>query len=322
MKKVLCLVATLAAAALSCMVSVSPSYATPTTAYVAGGGSDANACTVAAPCRSIGHALSAAGAGSTINCLDVGPYTEAVASGFSYTVDCKGVVYTGAGTCAFSVASANPNPVITFRNITFEGATTTGCAVQIGGGSVIFEHCTFQNFTASPGNAVQFEPNAVGAGAYLIVRDSLFTNNGTGSGGGGIIIQPSAAVKAGAVIERTEVSNNTYGIYASGYNGGTVLVNVRYSKIANNTADGINIANYTQGSVSSLVLEHSASVGNGGNGIYSQGANAYVSLSDSTVDWNAKGLSTGLGGTILSYRNNLIAGNSNPGVTPVSVGQQ
>jgi hypothetical protein len=40
------------------------------------------------------------------------------------------------------------------------------------------------------------------------------------------------------------------------------------------------------------------------------------------VDWNATGLTTSGGGLILSYRNNLIAGNINPCVTPVSVSQQ
>ena len=47
-----------------------------------------------------------------------------------------------------------------------------------------------------------------------------------------------------------------------------------------------------------------------------------VSLSDSTVDWNATGLTTPGGGLILSYQNNLIAGNLSPGVTPLSFGQQ
>jgi hypothetical protein len=40
------------------------------------------------------------------------------------------------------------------------------------------------------------------------------------------------------------------------------------------------------------------------------------------VDWNATGLTTSGGGLILSYQNNLIAGNLSPGVTPLSVSQQ
>jgi hypothetical protein len=164
--------------------------------------------------------------------------------------------------------------------------------------------------------AVQFEPSTVGA--HLTITDSVFANNGIAGSGGGIILQPSAA--ASVVIERTQVTGNTYGIYAGGIFG-TILVEVRYSTISSNTLDGI-WANSPSGSVSSIVVEHSASVQNGGNGINAQGPKAYVSLRDSTVDWNATGLNTGSGGTILSYQNNLFAGNLSPGVTPVSVNQQ
>jgi hypothetical protein len=313
MKKLINLVAGLAAAALLCVASVSPSYA-QTTAFVSGGGSDANPCTPAQPCRSIHNALTAvAGYGGTVSCLDAGPYTENFSTSLSFTLDCRGVVYVNGG----GSFAAFVNSVVTFRNVIFDGAAGGAGAVQILGGRVVFENCTFQNFTASPGQAVQFAPFA--AGAHLTIKDSVFTNNGTSSGGGGIVVQPSAGVNATAVIERTQVTGNTYGIVAIG-GGGTALVEVRYSSIASNKYDGIWA--YTTGPVASIVVEHSASVQNGGAGINAQNANAYVSLNDSTVAWNASALSTGSGGLILSYKNNVIAGNLSPGVTPVSVGLQ
>jgi hypothetical protein len=121
------------------------------------------------------------------------------------------------------------------------------------------------------------------------------------------------------VIERTQVTDNTYGIVANG-SAGTALVEVRYSTIANSALDGIWA--YTVGSTASIVLAHSSSVRNGGSGINATGANAYVSLNDSTVAWNATGLTTSNGGVILSYKNNVIGGNPNPGVTPQGVSQQ
>ena len=165
--------------------------------------------------------------------------------------------------------------------------------------------------------AVYFAPTT--AGAKLTITDSVFQNNGTGSGGGGIIIQPSGGVPASAVIERTQVANNTYGIVANG-SGGPALVEVRYSTIADNANTGIWA--YTTGSTASIVVEHSASVHHFGNGINAQGAGAYVSLSDSTVAWNTTGLTTSSGGIVLSYKNNIIAGNAFPGVTPVSLDKQ
>ena len=318
MKKLVSLLAAAIAAALLCVASVSPSYAiTATTVYVSGqaGANDTNACTLAAPCRTIGHALSVAVAGSTVSCLDAGPYTEFIGVMGSYTVDCRGVIYGIGSQFIFTIQS--PGQMITFRHVVFDGVAGGVAAVRINGGTVTFENCTFQNFNSSPGEAVQLAPTA--ASAHLTIADSVFTNNGTGSGGGGIVIQPSGGVKATAVIERTQVANNTYGIVANA-SGGTVLVKVRNSSVANNLINGIWA--FTTGSVSSIVVEHSASDQNGGSGIIAQGANAFVSLNDLSVTWNATGLNTVSDGLILSYNNNVIAGNLSPGVTPVSVNQQ
>jgi hypothetical protein len=315
MKKPTNLVAGLAAAALLCVAFVSSSYAAPTTAFVSSGGSDANACTLAAPCRHISNAIVAAGSGGVVSCLDAGPYTESFLSGDSFTLDCRGVVNGLGNSFAFIIGST---PVVTFRHVIFDGSAGGGGAVQILGGRVVFENCTFQNYTASPGEAVQFAPTA--AGAHLTITDSVFANTGLAGSGGGIYIQPAAGITAGAVIERTQVTGNTYGIVANGFGSGTALVEVRYSTISDSVFDGIWAV--TQGTTASVVVEHSASVRNGGSGANAQGAGAYVSLSDSTVAWNATGLTTSSGGTILSYKNNIIAGNLSPGVTPLSFSQQ
>jgi hypothetical protein len=319
MKKLINLVAGPIAAALLCVASVSPSYAAGTTVFISANGNDGNPCTLTLPCRTIGQGIFTAQSGGTVSCLDAGPYTVTyTTSSLSYTLDCRGVVYNADNAFALSVQMSSS--VVTFRHVIFDGSGGGGggVAVQILGGKVVFEDCTFQNFTASPGQAVDFTPSVA---AQLTITDSVFTNNGTGAGGAGIIIAPSGGITVGAVIERTQVTGGTYGIVASGNSGGTALVEVRYSTIAGNASDGIQ-ADGTAGGLASVVLEHSASLRNGGNGIDAQGASAYVSLKDSTVDWNSTGLATSSGGTILSYQNNLIAGNLHPGVTPVSLSQQ
>ena len=166
----------------------------------------------------------------------------------------------------------------------------------------------------SPGEAIQFAPNA--AGAHLTITDSVFANNGNASGGGGIVIQPASGVVAGAVIERTQVVGNTHGIFADGSHG-MALVEVKDSTIADNTLNGIWA--YTTGSTANIIVEHSVSVRNGSNGIYATGAGAYVSLNYSTVAWNATGLATSTGGLVLTFKNNVIGGNVSDGVTPQSI---
>jgi hypothetical protein len=314
MKTLINLVAGAVAAALLCVASVAPSYA-QTTTFISGGGSDANPCTLALPCQTIARGVAVAGSGGTVSCLDAGPYVNGFGLNFSYTVDCRGVV-TSAGT-AFAFLVNNAGQVVTIRNVIFDGSKGGAGAIQIQGGRVVLENCTFQNFTAAPAEAIQFVPTAA---AHLTVADSVIANNGTVSGGGGIVINPSApGIKATAVIERTQVTGNSYGIVAIG-SSGTALVEIRYSSIASNALDGI--WSFSGGSVASIVVDHSASVQNGGNGINATGANAFVSLNDSTVAWNATGLATSGGGTILSYKNNVIAGNLSPGVTPVAVSPQ
>jgi hypothetical protein len=317
MNKLMNLVAGSIAATLLCVASVSPSHA-QTVAYVSVNGVNTNPCTLTAPCRGIGRVLSTLANGGTVICLDAGPYTEGgFATGASYTLDCRGVVYSSGSLFAIGTF-AGTAPVVTIRNVIFDGSAGGAGGFQVTGGRVVFENCTFQNFTASPGEAVQFAPTV--AGAQLTITDSVFANNGIAGSGGGIIIQPAAGITAGAVIERTQVTGNSYGIAASATGGGTALVEVRTSTIANSANDGIFAV--TSGSTVSIVLEHSASVRNGGNGSNAIGAGAYVSLNDSTVAWNATGLAATGGGLILSYKNNLIAGNLSPGVTPMSFSLQ
>ncbi len=319
MKKLINLVAGPIVAALLCVTSVSPSHAAPTTAFVSGGGSDGNPCTIALPCRTIGHALgSVAGNGGAISCLDAGPYTESFNAGLSFTLDCRGVVYTSSSGFAISLLpGGNPNPLVVFRNAIFDGSAGGGGAVQITGASVVFENCTFQNFTAAPGTAILFAPSA--AVAYLTIRDSLFANNGLGTSGGGIIIQPSGSGSAHAVIERTTVENNTYGIFANNTGGtGTILLHIKDSTVANSAFNGISA--YTAVSITAIVIDHSSSLINGGSGILAQGSGGLVFLTDTTVMSNVTGLSATSGGAIYSYGNNRLTGNASDGVTPVTSG--
>ena len=316
MKKLINLVAGSIAAALLCVASVSPSHA-QASAFVSGGGNNANPCTRTQPCKSIGQALASVGDGAVISCLDEGPYTEAINFSDSFTLDCRGIVFTSGSGFAVTLHTGG---VVSFRHVIFDGAAGGGGAVSIqGGGSVVFEDCSFQNFVSSaPQEAVQFAPLVTGA--QLAIADSVFASNGTTGSGGAIFVQPAAGITASAVIERTQITGNTYGIVANGFGSGTALVEVRYSSIASNTFDGIWAV--TTGTTATVVVEHSSSIRNGGSGANAQGAGAYVSLSDSTVAWNATGLTASGGGLVLSYKNNIIAGNLSPGVTPTGFNLQ
>jgi hypothetical protein len=313
MRKLILLCACLCAVAFA--VAAGPAQATNPRSWVSNSGMDSNTCTLAFPCATFARAIMETTAGGEVDCLTPGDFGSGFSITSSLTIDC-GAGQVGAITGGGISISAGPTGVVIVRNLTINGFAnafpgTIGILVT-SVGKLVIEHCSIIGFPASPGLGIEFTPSN---SALLRVSDTTIDDNGTAGSGGGILVQPSTGAAAGVVIERTQVTGNTYGIAAGGA-GGTALVEVRYSTIANSVFDGI-VAN-TSGPVVSIVVEHSASVRNGGNGINAQGTNAYVSLNDSVVDWNATGLTTSSGGLILSTQNNFIAGNLSPGVTPTN----
>jgi hypothetical protein len=291
------------------------------TVYVSGTGSG-NSCTRAAPC-SFDTGIGALDSDEVLSCIDAAQPNPAVTRGFqgsgTFTIDCPGTVWT---TPVNSSTLLLTGTGLTFiiRNMTFDGEQTGQTAITVQSGVIlILQNCVFQNFNAGTGFPIAFTPTGPGA---LIIKDSVFQNNGVGGGvGGAISIAPSGGGgSARVVIERTQIVKNTSGIVANSGNGGMVLAEIKDSTVAYNANDGIQAL--AGGTTASIVLNHSTSDHNGGSGANAQGAGAYVSLINSTVLWNATGLTASGGGLILSYQNNVIAGNPHPGVTPMSVSQQ
>jgi hypothetical protein len=66
-------------------------------------------------------------------------------------------------------------------------------------------------------------------------------------------------------------------------------------------------------SLTSVAVDHSSSLLNGGNGILAQGSTGFVILTDSTVISNQTGLKSVNGGSIFSYGNNRLNGNVSDG---------
>ncbi len=283
--------------------------------FVAGNGSG-TACTFSAPCALLDEAVTATVSGGIVSCLDSGGNSGGHGIGGasinkSITIDCAG---TAAG-ASFIIINGT-GIIVRLRNLVINGASIAGTrGVFFQNGAVLYvEHCVIENFNTSPGAGIYFAPTS--GTAKLHVTDSVITENGVASGGAGIFIEPIMAGGARVVVERTVVDNNTSGIGVIGA-GGTTLVEVKDSMIANNAINGIWA--FSGGATTSIMLDHSASNYNGGSGVAASGDGSFVSLSDTTVAGNATGLSTDTGGSIGSYGNNRINGNVSAGVTPTSV---
>jgi hypothetical protein len=287
--------------------------------YVANNGTG-TACTLAAPCRTLQAAYIAASASSfvpEIKCLTAGDYAEMIVT-TSVTVDCTG---TGGAIIASGTAVAinGTTPVVvTLRGLVLQGVGLGPTAVAFNGsGELHVENCRISGWQGHGiGIGIDFHP-ASGANTLAVI-DSIFDFNGLSASGGGIVVQPTGSASAHAVIEGSKFTSNTYGIFANGMGTtGIIIVQIKDTVVANSTFDGISA--FTSNTITSVTVDHSSSLLNGGNGILSQGAGGFVNLANSTVMSNVMGLKTLNGGSIVSYQNNQLSGNVTDGAATAVV---
>ena len=275
------------AASLWGLRGVTPAHADPGTLYVDGatGSDDSDCSNPAAPCETIGYALTQAGNGDEIRVVK-GTYAETLGIGIAVTL--KGG-YEAAGWTQNIVAyetiidGGGSGSVVTFvpgsDGAILDGFTVTGGATGPGG----------------DGGGINIRPNA---GTQTIIRCTI-TNNKSGGIGGGIVV----ATGATPVISATKIISNEatleWGGGLAAYGGasptlvnvlvagnsattggagglefgdaGGVLMNVT---VASNTSPGVSVGNapYT------VAITNSILYFNGGDDIH---GNAYtISYSD------------------------------------------
>jgi hypothetical protein len=145
--------------------------------------------------------------------------------------------------------------------------------------------------------AVQFTPNS--PAAQLIVRDSVFANNGIApSSGGGLQVVPAAGGTASVRLERVSFDFNVTGMALSGPVNATMID----SAVQASRSTGIIV-----GSGATLDIKDSTLIYNAGSAV-SVAAGGTVRLSNNDIKSNQIGVSNS-GGQALTYSNNRIAGN-------------
>ncbi len=201
--------------------AVSPSAAAaPATLYVSYLGSDSNACTQAAPCATISHAVSIANAGDTIQVAH-GTYHEDVTLTQSLNLIgmgnpiinasqlTNGVVVSGAG-AAHSLVQG-----FTVENATFEGILVENTTnVTIKGNTVKNND---QGMFLPPAQqtgecmAVGEIPGDCGEGLHLMsVQNSQILNNLVTGNSGGILVSDELGVTAHNLIAGNRSLNNVF----------------------------------------------------------------------------------------------------------------
>jgi hypothetical protein len=261
----------------------SAAQAQATRTWVSGVGDDANPCSRTAPCKTFAGAISKTAAGGEIDALDPGGYgTVTIAK--AITIDGGGGQVAGllasGGLNGINV-TAGASDVVTLRNLRINGAEGT----PSGGGS----------------NGIRYL-----SGASLHIENCYIF----GFTGDGIHVATSVA-NAALFVNNTFLTNNGNGIQIAPTAGNvrSMLVQVRAQ---DNSGFGF-LLNSGAGLTGTVIDDSSALVN--GTGIGVSGGKLF--LGNSVIIRNNFGVSI-TGGTVESYKTNMIDGNITADGTPLT----
>jgi hypothetical protein len=287
--------------------------------FVSANGNDGNNCSRPAPCRTFQTAHDRTTAKGEINVLDSVDYgavtiTKAI-SIVNDGVGSAGVLVPAGGTGI--TISAGSTDIINLRGLVIEGAGIEqggqNGIVFNSGMSLNIQNCVVRNLFDF---GIDFRPNA---SSSLFISKTFIADNGFF----GIYIEPTGSGTVTAAFNNIAVdNNNSAGIAIYGTSStGIVEVTLEESSIAGNGNSGSTggVGVYVQSSVgaaaTTVMVRRSDLINTHGYGAQANGA-ATLRLTRSTITGNLVGWSTINGGTLLSYGDNNIDGNTNDGGNP------
>jgi hypothetical protein len=307
MKRTLLFVSFAFAICFCAMTTQAQAQATRT--WVSGVGDDANPCSRTAPCKTFPGAYSKTAVGGEIDALDPGGF-GVVTIGKSITIDGGGgqVASILASSTSGVTVNAGPNDRITLRNLRINGI---GQSSSPGISGIVFnsglllnvENCWIFGFSS---NGINFQPTVR---AFLRVSESTIDSAGLNGTTGGIIAATTAASGSNRVtISHSHVTaNGGYGITIGSH---TIAMIEEVDVSRNGIIAGGDAGIFANGAGAEANVEHSLVVNNNNGGLHSSnGATMRVSFSD--INDNAGfGVLFDSGGTLLTYSNNRVQGNS------------
>lgn len=295
-----------------------PAEAQATRTWVSGVGDDANPCSRTAPCKTFAGAISTTAAGGEINCIDPGGF-GALTITKSITVSCEigtaGVLVAGTNGIAVNAAATD---VVVLNGLDFQGTGTGLAGINvIQAAAVHVQHCRISNFRSGAATGILFSAPA-GTTSELFVSDSIISENGVGTTGGGIVVKAVGTGVAKATVTRVLVDNNSLGIQTDGTGStGGIHLTVTDSTVSGNANAGIHALTPAGGANPSNFANRVVSAANG-TGYLADGSGALVFMNNSVATANSTGVSAVNGGLTFSYKNNAINNNLTADGTPTN----
>lgn len=279
--------------------------------YVSSAGSDSNACSITAPCRSFSGAAAKTAARGEITALDTATYGDITISK-ALTIQAAPGAHAVLGTASSTtpvVVSAGESDVVVMRNlhITRAGTSSATRGVQFNsGGALHIEGCVVAGFsdTGIYGHANVTYAN--GTGPRLFVNDTTVRGNGTGIGIGSIL----------ASINRSRIENNATGVSVDTQ---VIGVTISDSLLAGNSDYGLRVTPITVTTVETCVVT------NNGTGIFAAGGlddalKSTIYISHTMISNNNHGVAGN--GNLYSFGNNRLANNDTNGAFTSTIDEQ
>jgi len=334
----------LLAGAMLTLLAADPAAALPQRTFVSTGGNDANPCSLAAPCRSFGAAITQTAASGEIVVLDSGGYGPVVINKSVDLIAPAGVYAGITASVGTGIQIVSPAQNVALRGLTINGLGTGQFGIDVQFGALVaIERCRIANFTQdgirvnstafelrdsdirnNSGNGLTattgrhtverttFRQNATGIDASgtanVFVSDGLVVANG----GYGVRASGSALV----TITGGEIVGNPTGVFLDGsVASGSTRVAIDRVNITDNGSNGI-LANATSSNaVLQLVVARSLIAENFSGVIgaaSAAGAAARIFVSDCVFERNAQtALSVGGTGAELTLSSNVVTGSNN-----------
>ena len=283
-----------------------PAQAQPIRVFVALTGADANPCTFASPCKSVQHAHDVVAAGGEIRMLDSGSYgLLTITKAISILGDGHGGIAAQSGATAITI-NAGATDKVNLRGLVIEGFGTGQIGIIFNtGASLNIQDSIIRNFTL---NGIDFAPTAA---SQLNVSQTLVSD--IGSAGSAVFIQPSGSGTAKAVLDHVVLDHGFDGLEVSGSaTTGSVYVTIADSVISNWSDVGI-VGFTSSGATTQVMVRNCTISNNSGIAIQSNGAAAVVRVTRSTITANTFGFLSFGSGTLVSYGDNNLDGNTTNG---------
>jgi hypothetical protein len=285
-----------AIAAFSVLLSTaSLAHAQATRTWISGVGDDVNPCSRTAPCKTFAGAISKTAPSGEIDTMDPGGFgavTITKSITFDGTAGPAGVLVSGTNGI---VVAAGANDVVILRNLDINGIASGLSGIRIiSARDVYVENCRIYGFT---GRGISDERNS----GRLFVSDTTISNNGT-AGIGVVAATLPSAVTVTADHVRLERSGNAGALVGDG----------NKATFSNSVLSGnVNFGVYATGAGAEVLVDASVVSANGQGLATASGA--IVRVSNSSVTANSVGLNASGGGSIYTYGQNRLDGNTSNG---------